>query len=552
MAALFVLLALVLAACQPITAPPATVETLVTGAAMHGANGLYVGPDGNLTIASFWGQEIVVLDPETGVIQQRLGPDAGVLSPDDVVFGRDGSLYWTDLTAGEVGHRTLDGVVTKQVVAPGVNPITFSDDGRLFVALDFMGDGLYELDPALSAPPRQIVPEMGWFNGMDWGPDGQLYGVVWMQAKIAKVDVDTGVVTPVADLTGSAPAAVKFDSQGRLYAVEQMRGDVMRIDPAAGAVDVIATLAPGLDNLAFDAQDRLFVSNAHTGAVVEVLADGQVRTVQAGGLIGPSGLAVLPAATEDMVWVGDVWTLRCFDGASGAIEESVPYAIGTTGGMIAPMTVALGPDAASLVITSWIDNAAQIWNVVESAPRMTVYELAAPVNAIAFEDGMAVAELGTGSVVLLKGDPVQRTVLASNLAVPSGMAATADALWVAEWATGRILQVVDKGWPLDVPKEIATGLAGPEGMALAPDGNLLVVESHAGRLVSVNPTTGALTVIASDLALGVPGPQAAPPLWFFNGVTVSPTGTIYVTGDTANVLYRIQPATGLVAVAEPW
>ena len=50
------------------------------------------------------------------------------------------------------------GEVKKQFVAPGVNPIRFTKDGsRLFTALDFLGDGLYELDPDLDAPPRQII-----------------------------------------------------------------------------------------------------------------------------------------------------------------------------------------------------------------------------------------------------------------------------------------------------------------------------------------------------------------------------------------------------------
>jgi len=38
----------------------------------------------------------------------------------------------------------------------GANPITFSRDGRLFVARDFFGKGLYELDPDGVKSPRPI------------------------------------------------------------------------------------------------------------------------------------------------------------------------------------------------------------------------------------------------------------------------------------------------------------------------------------------------------------------------------------------------------------
>ena len=85
------------------------------------------------------------MDPRTGKILDRLGPALGVETPDDVTFGPPGSTYendifWTALFTGEVGRLTPDGTkITAGQVFPGVNPITFSDDGRLFVAHDFFG-----------------------------------------------------------------------------------------------------------------------------------------------------------------------------------------------------------------------------------------------------------------------------------------------------------------------------------------------------------------------------------------------------------------------------
>jgi hypothetical protein len=72
-----------------------------------------------------------------------------------------------------------DGTVTKQLVAPGMNPIAFNEEGRLFVGQAFFGTGLFELDPDLVDPHRVVIPDSGNLakqsNGFDFGPDGMRY-----------------------------------------------------------------------------------------------------------------------------------------------------------------------------------------------------------------------------------------------------------------------------------------------------------------------------------------------------------------------------------------
>jgi hypothetical protein len=106
---------------------PEAITVLVQGSPIDGAAGIIFDSKDQLHISSIVGREIVVMDPETGEILDRLGPDVGVEGPDDLIFGPDGSLYWTSFLTGEVGRLSPDGVCTSQFVAPGVNPITFSD-----------------------------------------------------------------------------------------------------------------------------------------------------------------------------------------------------------------------------------------------------------------------------------------------------------------------------------------------------------------------------------------------------------------------------------------
>ena len=75
---LFVIAALLLSACQPITRPPlaqstpaSAPEIFVQGAPIRLSVGLAVGPDDNLYVGTQWLRQVLVLDPDTGEILKR-------------------------------------------------------------------------------------------------------------------------------------------------------------------------------------------------------------------------------------------------------------------------------------------------------------------------------------------------------------------------------------------------------------------------------------------------------------------------------------------------
>lgn len=88
---------------------------------------------------------------------------------------------------------------------------------------------------------------------------------------------------------------------------------------------------------------------------------------------------------------------------------------------------------------------------------------------------------------------------------------------------------------------VADGLAGPEGIAVGPDGRLFVAEVGQKRVVAIDPATGAKTVIASNLDIGLPPYPGGPPGLVPTGVTVGAGGTVYVSSDIRNALYRLTP-----------
>jgi sugar lactone lactonase YvrE len=118
---------------------------------------------------------------------------------------------------------------------PGSNSLAFTKDGRLYFTQVFLGDALYEADPAGVAPVRLIRKDLGGFNGFEVGPDGMLYGPLWFKNAIVKIDPATGADTVVAD-GFQVPAAANFGPDGNLYAIDTKTGELKRIDMATKAV----------------------------------------------------------------------------------------------------------------------------------------------------------------------------------------------------------------------------------------------------------------------------------------------------------------------------
>ncbi len=205
--ALSVLTALVLLGCDddpdaPPAPAPLAISVLAEGAPLvGGAGGMAFDAAGRLYVANGGGQTISVLDPDTGDIVDVLGPAEGVGFPDDLAFAPDGTLYWTDALSGQVrGWTTAGEMVVAAEGIPSINPITISDDGRIFVGQCFHEESgsIFEIDPTGTEPPREIlggVPGCA-ANGMDWW-DNALYVPRWFEGSVLRVDDVDGTTSDV-------------------------------------------------------------------------------------------------------------------------------------------------------------------------------------------------------------------------------------------------------------------------------------------------------------------------------------------------------------------
>jgi len=525
------------------SSPTAEVEeaktSLIQGSFFNGANGLYFDPNDRLHVASVVSRLIGVVDTDTGKIVDTLSQSAGIEGPDDLIFGPDGSLYHTSILTGEVGRRAPDGSTSKQLVAPGVNPITFSDDGRLFVALDFQGDGLYELDPNLEEPPRLIIKELGWLNGMDFGPDGYLYGPIWSKGHIVKIDVDKATLEVVIDDLVT-PAAVKFNSKGMLYTVDHNTGIVYEIDVNEKTKREVNRGFEGADNIAFNSKDELYLSHAQDGSLYQVMMDGTSREIIAPSLCNATDIEI----HNNQIIAPDLLSMKIIDKNNGNINSIKRHMIGRPG-IIGPFTIDAEGD--NYVMTSWFSNEVQIWDAKNDQQVADYHNFIVPLNAILADGELIVAELGmtigAAKVTRLVDGQLELLLDASGgLVVPSGLAALDGNIYVADYFNGVVMQLTKDGAILESPKTIVADLKMPEGIQIGPDGQLIIVETGADQILSFDLGTKERKVLVADVPLGVPGPPTMAPTWKLSDVHYDDEGNLFVPSDVDNVIYKIKGA----------
>jgi sugar lactone lactonase YvrE len=510
------------------------VTKLVPGSAFHGVHGLGIDKAGHLFAGSVAGAALYEVDIPGGTAKVAIPSPVGMA--DDIAFAPDGTMAWTGFLTGDLYARKGDGPIRKLASGlPGINSLAFRKDGRLYATTVFLGDTLYEIDVEGTKPPRQIMEKMGGLNGFEFGPDDKLYGPLWFKGQVAKVDVDKAELTVVAD-GFKVPAAVNFDSKGNLFVVDTALGQLVRVDPKSGAKTMVAQLKPSLDNLAIDDKDRIYVSNMADNGIQEVdPATGQAKQIIIGKLALPGGIGVTSENGKDTIHVADVFAYRTVDGATGEVTEKARmHAAGTT--LEYPMSAtAQGND---VVLSSWFTGTVQVIDAKTGATRDMLHGFKAPHDAIVLADGsILVAELGTKSLVKVSGEHGKdRTTLIGDLEGPVGLVrGKADEVYVTDAFAGTVSRVDSNGGKTVIAKELKM----PEGIARGSDGQLIVAEVGAKRLIEIAPESGTVTEIATNLPIGLPGTPGGLPSNIPTGVAVGASGVIYFSSDLENAIYKV-------------
>lgn len=525
---------MMLAGCASVEAPapsPARVSELVGPSAFHGIHGIAVAPNGKLLVGSVVGQAIYEVDPDTGANRELIGPPNGMA--DDIAFAPDGTMAWTGFLLGKVFAQKPGGPVVEIASGmAGANSLAFTKDGRLYFSQVFAGDALYEADVTGKTAPRKIAEKLGGLNGFEVGKDGRIYGPIWFKGQAAAVDPRNGKVSVVAE-GFKVPAAANFDSKGNLWVIDTADGSLYRVNVKTHAKTRVATLSPSLDNLAIDGKDNIYVTNMADNSVSRVdPATGTVSVVVKGKIASAADLAIAHDG-DPTLHLADVFTYRQIDTKSGTVTTKLRM----FGDVLAyPAGIGIGPK--HVVLTSTTSGDVQMLDRATGASVAMMTAFKAPVDAVETADGkIFVLEAGSGSLLALedmKGE--KRRVVASGLTGPVAMVASGGAVYVTT-NDGTITKVSLGDGALSV---VAKGLNGPEGIDIAPDGSLIVAEVGAKRVVAVDPSTGVVTPIAGNLAIGLPAPAGLGPSFLTTGVAVASDGTIYVSADLTNAILKIE------------
>ncbi|GAB3690677.1 hypothetical protein [Saccharopolyspora tripterygii] len=495
---------------------------------LWGSNGITFGPDGRLYVAQFLAGQISAVDVRTGAVEIVVPADGPVQAPDDLAFAADGAMYIADITPQRVWRRSPDGeftLLSQEIRVP--NGITCVGD-RLFVNEMRPNGRLVELLPG-TGEVRVLADGLAMGNAMQQGPDGSLYYPHMMTGQVWRVSPEGGPPQEVADDVHE-PVAVRFDHDGALVVLSRgVEGVVTRIDPDTGRRSIIETGVAGMDNAAFDRENRMLVSSYGSGGVTEVEALG-TRTVVGRGLNGPFGVT---ADEAGRVYAGDHFRLADGDLVTGELIQ--PVAGGACHGVAA---------GGGLVHITSMHGDVRTFDPATREVRLRAKGLAEPTGIAVTDSGLLVAETGAGRVIHI--DDSDAVAVIAELPHPIDVALDGEGRYYASDDTlGAVVRIDEH------PVSIVDGLEQPQGITIR-ENSLHVVDAGTKRLLSVDLDTGEARTEAESLPVGLPpglsrqdpAPTLFPPARPrpFAGLTTGPDGSLLLAANGEGTVLRLVPA----------
>jgi sugar lactone lactonase YvrE len=353
-------------------------------------------------------------------------------------------------------------------------------------------------------------------NGMRFGPDGRLYVAQAFGSQVSAIDTATGQVSIISPVGGPivGPDDLAFDSKGTLFVTEVMSERVCARSPN-GDVRIIADHVTGANGITVH-QDRIFMDECRPGGrLFELFADGRAPRMLADNLplpnalqLGPDGNLYFPVIGANEIWRVPV--------GGGRPERFVAD-------LAVPTAVKLDSKGALL---STQGRTGEILRFDLQSRNKTVIATVRPGIdnfALTADDRLFVSHFVDGGVAEIMRDGRERRLVEPGFCGPSGLAVASDGVLYAadgismaavapDGSQRRVGMLFDGHFP-----GFVRGLG-------AASGGMLVVTTSAGEVTSYHPVTHEMTEHAKGLNE-------------LYGVAVAPNGALVVAeGGEGRVL----------------
>lgn len=544
-------------AVPAVDAPGYDVRYLVEPHPLRQTDGMTLDGEGGLWVTEALGNRVHHLDLATLEVNRIADEtDAEPLRvPDDIVLGPDGNLFVTAMLDRAVVRMTKDGK-DRQVIASNLgdggsltNGIAFNAQGRLFATdLSFSDPshpgGLWEIDPAGVKPPIPLLRNLPAPEGFGFGPDGLAYIPMMFAGRIDVVDVDARTIGTLADGFGYL-VALKVDGAGRLVTMETDSGKLWRVDRTTGQRTFVAQGPPGLDNLVITPGGTIYTSSFVEGNVWRVDEARQVMVP-----LLPEAPTTFPfslsEAPDGSLVVGDLVAVSRLAGGRADRLSRLLVNVGASSSpakqiqLLTPGAVQIG---SSIYYSDFLPPEGRVFrrDLATGRRELVAKGFGFPWLVREGPPGhILVGDQALGAVFDVDVATGSVTPVLQGLRSPSGLAfdGPSRTVYVSDTGGGRVL-AVNLSMPAPAPFLVATGLAGPEGVAVGPDGLVLVVEGDTGRLFRVD-RGGQRQLVASGLPTRTVG-VGLPLMNFSADVLARRDGTIVVSGPVDGSLVELAP-----------
>ncbi len=260
-------------------------------------------------------------------------------------------------------------------------------------------------------------------NGIRTGKDGRIYVAQVAGSMISAINPDSGAIETISPIGGAitAPDDLAFDDEGNIYVTEITEGRVAMLAPD-GTARIIHGNMPVANPITWH-QGRLIAGECRMGSrIIELDRDGgSHRTIledvpMANAFdVGPDGKLYVPVMATNEIWRVDL--------AGGAHEV-------VAGGLGVPDSVKFHPDG--YIVSTQVHSGQVLRIDLQSGAQTVLADIGPGLDNVTFVGKRIFVSHITGSVQEIMAPGKVRALVEKGLQWPLGLAVNGDELFIAD------------------------------------------------------------------------------------------------------------------------